>query len=322
MHDTRRLPAGSRPRRRGRRAARRGAARRAPQRLLSAALCCLLGAAPAVASSGNGPSAAGAAPAAAESSSGAAAGGGGGEELTGDQIARRVEQRDDGESVAQTLVMKLIGKDGHERVRETRFFRKDEDGERRTVLFFTGPKSIEDTAFLTYDYPERGRDDDQWLYLPALRKVRRISASDRGHYFLGTDFTYDDIKNTGKVNVHDYEFRRAGEGEVEGHRCIRLEATPVSDEVADELGYGRGVLWVDPDIWMIRKAELWDVAGERLKTISVGDIRRVQGVWTAHRIEAESHQSGHRSVFLFRDVDYRDGVDDGLFTRRALRRGP
>ena len=72
------------------------------------------------------------------------------------------------------------------------------------------------TGFLTYDYADVSVDDDQWLYLPALRKVRRISASDRGDFFLGTDFTYEDIKKEQKVEINDYAFQAKGSENVEG----------------------------------------------------------------------------------------------------------
>jgi outer membrane lipoprotein-sorting protein len=246
---------------------------------------------------------------------------GGDAELSGDEIARRVNARDEGESVSQTLVMELIDRGGQRRVRETRAFRRYYGAEKRTAIFFESPKNVKGTAFLTFDYPDPGRDDDQWLYLPALRKVRRISASNRGDSFFGTDFSYDDVRNGSRLNLADYTRRALGEQPVDGHRCLGLESIPVSDDVARELGYGRVVHWIDAERWMIRKAEMWDRRGDALKVVRTPQIERVQGIWTALRIEAENHKTGHRSIFSFRDTDYATGVDDDVFTERALRRG-
>ncbi len=244
------------------------------------------------------------------------------EELpTGDEIALRINARDEGENVSRSLIMELIDRRGKKRIRETRAFRKYYGKERRTVLFYLNPKNIKDTGFLTIDYPEPDKDDDQWLYLPALRKVRRISASDRGDYFLGTDLTYDDIKNESKVNLNDYSRTTIGTEIVDNHKCYILEAFPVNDKVVKELGYSKTHLWVDSTIWIIRKAIMWDVNGNLLKDIKFGDIRKVQNIWTIHTMDVKNHKTNHSTIFTFKDVDYLSEVKDGLFTEQSLRRG-
>ena len=240
---------------------------------------------------------------------------------TGDEIAQRINARDEGEAVSRNLTMRMIDRRGKERVRETRGLRKYYGDEKRSVIFYLQPKNVKDTAFLTYDYPKAAVDDDQWLYLPAMRKVRRISASDRGDYFLGTDFTYEDIKLETKVSIEDYTRKTIGEDEVDGHHCYVVETLPVDDETAKELGYGRVEQCVDDKIWMVRRSRFWDTRGKELKTIVTKDIRQVQDIWTQHRIEVENHKTGHRTVFTFSEVDYATGVRDGVFTRKAIRRG-
>ena len=221
----------------------------------------------------------------------------------------------------QRLKMTLIDKRGKTRVRETRTFRKDYGAERHTVLFYERPTNVKGTGFLTYDYPDPDEDDDQWLYLPALRKTRRISASDRGDYFLGTDLTYEDIKLAGRVSIEDYVRTTLREDTLDGRKVYVLEAIPIDDKTAKELGYGKVISWIDAEIWMARKSAFWDPRGKLLKTAVFKDIRQVQGIWTQHRIEVENHKTGHRTVFEFSDVDYESAVDDDLFTERALRRG-
>ena len=240
---------------------------------------------------------------------------------TGLEIAQRINARDEGEAVSRNLTMEMIDRRGKKRVRETRSFRKYYGEEKRTVIFYLKPKNIKKTAFLTYDYPQADRDDDQWLYLPAMRKVRRISASDRGDYFLGTDFTYEDIKKESKVSIEDYSWATVGEEEIDGHHSYIVEAVPVNDRVAKELGYSKVRSWVDSKIWMIRQSKRWDVRGNELKTIYTRDIRQVQNIWTAHSIEVSNHKTKHSTRFLFSDINYAAGVKDSIFTQRALRRG-
>lgn len=245
------------------------------------------------------------------------------DELPGaEEVVRRVNAREDGRSVARTLVMELVDKGGTARTRVTRSFRRDfEGGVRRSVLFFDSPANLKGTALLTWDDPDAARDDSQWLYLPGLRKSRRVAVSERGRAFLGTDLSYEDMKNETRLPIADYHWRTTGEEPVDGARCVVLEGVPIDEPTARELGYGRLRLRIDAELWLPRFGEYWDPAGRPLKTIRLADVREVQGVWTAHRIEARNLQTGHQTNLEFRDVDYGRELPDDLFTEAALARG-
>ena len=245
----------------------------------------------------------------------------GAEELTGRQVMEQVVSRDEGLQVSRNLTMQLTDRRGKVRTRQTRGFRKYFGEDKRTVLFYLAPANIKDTGFLTYDYPDPKLDDDQWLYLPAVRKIRRISASDRGDYFLGTDFSFEDIKNENKPNLADYQHKKLGEEMVDGVLCIVVEGIPVSDEIANELGYGRVVSRIDPNIWMARKTEFWDTKGNRLKEVRSTNIEQIDGIWTSLEIRASNFKTGHETILTFSDVDYKTEVADRWFETNQLRRG-
>lgn len=240
---------------------------------------------------------------------------------SGEEVAHRINARDEGQHSAQRLVMDLIEKDGFTRTRETRLFRIQTEEGRKLVIFYERPKTLEGTAFLTHDHAEPGREDDLWLYLPALRKTRRIAAADRGRAFLATDLSYEDMKLGTRVSLEDYHWRTLGAEEVDGEQRIVVEARPVDEETAEELGYGRVELRVDPSIWLVRRSDFEDPAGRALKTARMEAVRQVDGIWTVHRIEVENHRTGHRTVFRSEDVDYEGEIPEDLFTPRALRRG-
>ncbi len=237
---------------------------------------------------------------------------------SGMEVARMTDKRDDGEFVTQTLKMQLIDRRGKQRERITKTFRKYYGKERRQAIFYLEPSNIKGTAFLVYDYPEKGKDNDQWLYLPALRKTRRISAANRGDYFLGTDMTYEDISLGSKLSLEDYDYKYLKSEMVDGHESYVIEGIPVDDKTAKELGYSKVQAWVDIENAMIRKAEYWDIAGNNLKTIQVTDIRKVDGIWTGHKFEIVNHKTGHKTIFTFNDVDYNSTVPDDVFTEDAL----
>jgi outer membrane lipoprotein-sorting protein len=165
------------------------------------------------------------------------------------------------------------------------------------------------------------RDDDQWLYLPELRRVRRISATERGTFFLGTDFTYENIKNETKIADEDYDWTFLGWQTSDGCDCIILEGAAKSDRIAKQLRHKIVLRWVDPETWLSRRLEYWSEDGEKTRTITAHDIRQVQGIWTVHEFRAENHERDGRSIFRFSDVDYETPLGDELFSQQALQRG-
>jgi len=155
-----------------------------------------------------------------------------------------------------------------------------------------------------------------------LRKVRRISAADRGDYFLGTDFTYDDIKNERKVDLQDYRFSTLSKAERSGQLHYQIEALPRSEAIQEELGYGKVIYWVRADIWMITAAEYTDPKGTPLKTFEAEDIRQVDGIWTRHQLTVNNLKTGHSTHFSASEVNYRAEVRDSVFTERTMVKGP
>ena len=239
---------------------------------------------------------------------------------TADEVVQAVNAVDDGQFVTRKMTMELINSRGKSRVRETIAYRKHYDGDKKTVMFFLAPANVRDTAFLTWDYADPAEEDDQWLYLPALRKTRRVSAADRGDYFIGTDFTYEDVKLDGKLSLSDYNFNFHEEAESHSGQLV-LVAVPRNEEIAEELGYSKTLLTIDPSNWIVVGAKFWDVKGRPLKRLTATDIRQVDGIWTRHSLEMENLQSGHRSIFTFSEVDYEMPVDDAMFNKRSLQRG-
>jgi hypothetical protein len=240
---------------------------------------------------------------------------------SGEEIARRINARDDGASLTRRVVMELADRDGTVRTRVTRAYRRRFEAEQRSVLFFDEPANLKGTALLTWDYADPARDDDQWLYLPALRKSRRVALADRGRAFLGTDLSFEDMKKETRVGIEDYRFRNVGEESVDERRCFVVEALPVDDSVARELGYGRLRLRVDAELWMPRWIEYWGPDGAPLKTVRLREIAAIDGIWTAQRIEAENLQTGHRTTLRFEAVDYRSAIAEDLLSEAGLRRG-
>jgi hypothetical protein len=241
-------------------------------------------------------------------------------------IVNKVNKVDDGLQVTRKLTMTMVDKRGKKRIRETQAYRKHYQAEKRTVLFYKKPSNVKGTAFLTFDYKDILKDDDQWLYLPAMRKVRRISSSDRGDYFLGTDFTYEDIMLEGKLALTDYDFSVLRNEKInlssgESFDTVVLQGIPKNKLIGKDLGYARTLIWVDTKEWVVVKADYWDLKNKPLKSLVMTDIRFIDNIITRHVLSIQNHKTGHQTIFTFSDVDYISTVKDSLFTKRALKRG-
>ena len=240
---------------------------------------------------------------------------------TGEELVKMVNERDDGVSLTRVMTIEMTDKRGKTRKQVTKTFRKYYGEEKRSAIFYVKPANIKDTAFLTYDYPAGAQEDDQWLYIPELRRVRRISASNRGDYYLGTDFTYEDMKLDTRMSQEDYTWTTTGKTEIDGHTCYVVEGIPVDKKTSEELGYSKYVGYIDSEILIQRRIETWDVNGNKLKTISVEELSEIQGIWSGIRMRAQNHKSGHSTLFTFSEIDYETDIDDEMFTERALKRG-
>lgn len=238
-----------------------------------------------------------------------------------DAVMQAVDARAEGETQRSIITFELTDRRGKTREQQAVALRRYFGADKKQVLFYLEPSNVRDTAFLTYDYADPDRDDDQWLYLPALRKSRRISAADRGDYFLGTDLTYEDLKRQGKVTLEDWRFRSAGRAEIDGTDTVVIEGLPVSDAIAAELGYSRARWYVDTANHTILKSENWDIQGNPLKAARFRDVRQVDGIWTTHDIQVENHKTGHSTRLIISDVEYEVPLDESVFEERSLRRG-
>tara|TARA_R110002094_G_scaffold202974_2_gene174186 strand:+ start:3812 stop:6964 length:3153 start_codon:yes stop_codon:yes gene_type:complete len=238
-----------------------------------------------------------------------------------DTIIKQMNNRPEGVAVQRDMVITLTDHRGNSREERTRAFRRYFGNTKKTAIFYTHPATVASTAFLTWDYENQTREDDQWLYLPALRKVRRISASDRGDYFLGTDFTYEEIKKESKIAAEDYRFEVLGTEEVDGQHTWKVEATPINEEVSRALGYGKVVLRIDSSLWIPRLTEYWDVSGNFLKTVRARSIEKFDGIWAITDIEATNKKTGHKTRIQFHKTDYGAAVPPRLFDQNALKRG-
>lgn len=240
--------------------------------------------------------------------------------MTAAQIVENVGARVEADNVTRLIDMTLTSRSGKEKKRKAKSLRVQTEDERRSLVVFQKPSNIKGTAFLTYNYPEAGKSDDQWLYLPAMRKSRRISGASRGQYFMGTDFTYEDMKSESKFDETDYDFTLIGEAEQDGVTVYELKGVPVSKEIAKELGYSEFTALIDGSNWVFREQRIKDIAGNDLKTIFFEEVHEVDGIWAIGRIRIENHKNGHKTLFQFSDIDFSTELNPSDLSQNSLKR--
>ena len=182
-------------------------------------------------------------------------------------------------------------------------------------MFFQKPADVKGTGFLSFEYDDSSKEDDRWLYLPAMRKVRRISGSSKNDYFMGSDFTYDDM---GDKDLDDYKYKLIKEEKCKGGMCWVVESIPVKRK---DLNYSRVVSWVRKDALRTVKAEFYDWDKRLLKVLTLKVLKKHQGFWTAFLMEMENVQNKHRTVLELKERKYDTDVSDSLFRVSTLERG-
>lgn len=236
-------------------------------------------------------------------------------ELTGRDIMQKVKNRADGDTRYSTIEMTLIQKSGHKRVRKLESWAMDVGKDTKKIMFFTYPGDVKGTGFLTWDYDNSMKVDDKWLYLPAMKKTRRISGkSSKTDYFMGSDFTYNDM-STRSVDEEQHKLLR--EETLDGHKCWVVQSIP-NDK--DEI-YARRVTWIRQDCLMAVKGEYYDKLNKLHRRLTISNIEKVQGFWTMHLMQMENVQTGHKTIIRMSNQRFNVKVSPNLFTVSKLEKG-
>lgn len=215
---------------------------------------------------------------------------------------------------------RLINGSGQERVRETEGKTKLIAGttDNRRYVLFQSPPDVKGTKTLLVEHT--GKDDDIWIYLPAMKKVRRLVSSNKKDSFVGTDFSYGDVIGH---KVEDWKHVLLKEEKIDGRDCYVVESTPKKPEVGENTGYSKRVGWIDKESFVALKGESYDLGGKLYKRFKAADVKLVDEKnkkWQPMRLEAEDVQSGHRTVIEFSDYKANVGVGEDVFSQRNLER--
>jgi outer membrane lipoprotein-sorting protein len=237
-------------------------------------------------------------------------------EPTADEIAKRSLQAFyyAGSDIRAKIAMKLVSSDGKTREREMTMLRLNVEGggDQRYYIYFHAPADVKSTSFMVWKYATR--EDDRWIFIPAVKAVRRIAADDKRSSFVGSDFTYEDVSGR---DIGDETHALLRQEALGGRPTYVLESRPKSP--AD---YVRRLSWIDRERWLPLKEEYFNARDEMTRVFTADAVKQVGKHWTVMARTMKNLQTGHRTEVVFQEVEYGLGLTQDIFTERYLRDAP
>jgi hypothetical protein len=180
------------------------------------------------------------------------------------------------------------------------------------MTIFDKPRDVQGTALLSFTHKEG--PDDQWLYLPALKRVKRIASDNKSGPFMGSEFAYEDIASQ---EIEKYTYKYLRDENLDGMEVFVFERYPVDKKS----GYTRQIIWMDKEHYKERKIEFYDRKDSLLKTLVFADFHQYRDqYWRAHDMHMENHQTGKSTRLLQNNYKFRSGLTDRDFDKSSLKR--
>ena len=235
-------------------------------------------------------------------------------EQKGLEIAQEADRRDTGfDNSKASMTMILRNRQGQESVRELRVKTLEVKGDGdKSLIVFDSPFDVRGTALLTYSHKQGS--DDQWLYLPAMKRVKRISSSNQSGPFMGSEFAYEDFTSQ---EVEKYSYNYVKDETANGQDCFVVERFPKDKNS----GYKRQKVWLDKQEYRIQKVEYYDRKNALLKTLNMANYKQYLGrYWRPHTMTMTNHQTGKTTVLKWEGFAFRTGLNSGDFNKASLKR--
>ena len=238
----------------------------------------------------------------------------------GMSIAVESDKRDTGfADQTANMVMELRNKQGDVSTRTIRIKTLEVTGDGdKSMSIFDKPADVKGTAFLTYSHAIK--PDEQWLYLPALKRVKRINSKNKSGPFMGSEFAYEDLASQ-EVEKYTYKYIRDEKLKTrefpDGVDCFVIERYPVYEHS----GYTRQLAWVNKDRYVAEKIEFYDRKNDLLKTLINDDYKQyLEQYWRPSEMLMENHQTGKSTLLKWENYQFKNGLSDKDFSRNSLKR--
>jgi len=233
--------------------------------------------------------------------------------ISNQEVANKCEAIMDGfKDSSSKMKMTLINANHQKRERSMNMIILEKESGNKSLMTFLSPADVKGTKFLNYEHINK--DDDQWLYLPALKRVKRIASKNKSGSFMGSEFSYEDLSS---FSVKKYIFSgEAKEVILNGKKYYVGKRIPMSKNS----GYTKQVSWVDAKTFLIKKVDYYDRKRELLKTAVFDDYKKIKGVWRVGTMTMTNHQNNKKTILVWKDEKIKIGLKDRNFHKRVLKK--
>jgi outer membrane lipoprotein-sorting protein len=229
------------------------------------------------------------------------------------EVAKKADKIIEGfqSSIAQTKMI-LINAAGQKSIRDLYMLTLEGEKGDKTLSTFLNPADIKGTKTLTHQH--LNKDDDQWLYLPALKRIKRIASRNKSGSFMGSEFSYEDI---GNQNYQKFIFSdEAKEVILDGQECYESTRIPKNKNS----GYTKQITWIDKKEFLIRKIDYYDRKKELLKTAIFSKYKKINTIWRVGQIEMKNFQNDKSTILMWEKEKLHAGLKDKDFNKRVLKK--
>lgn len=218
------------------------------------------------------------------------------------------------EAMEMLIKLKIFDAKNHVRERSVSSVSKNFNGITKTLIKFIAPADVKGTSMLIFDYEEK--TDDMWIYLPALRKSRRILSSEKSKSFMGSEFSNADMS---KPNTDDFDHQILGSEKYKNEDCWKLESKCKNPDIEDENGYSRKVAWISKSNFLCYQIEFYNFDNELFKIQKIDNyVKQSNGKYFAYTMTAENTNNGRRSVMNIENFQVDSSMEEKSFTASAL----
>jgi len=233
--------------------------------------------------------------------------------LTNEEVAIKADKVTDGfVSSSANMTMALVNARGQTTIRQMKSQTLEGENGDKSLMIFLTPADVKGTKMLTHEH--LNKDDDQWMYLPALKRVKRIASRNKSGSFMGSEFSYEDTANASwKKYIYKDDLE---EVDLNGMKCYKGTRIPKDKNS----GYTKQITWIDKKNFLVQKMEYFDRKKEHLKTAIFSEYKNISGIWRMGKIEMTNHQNSKQTILQWSDDKIKVGLKDKDFTKRKLKR--
>jgi hypothetical protein len=230
------------------------------------------------------------------------------------EIAEKASNSIEFKAMEMVSTLKIFDNRGNVRERQVAVAVKKFGETNKTMIKFLAPADVKGTAMLIHDYENKG--DDMWVFMPSMRKTRRIVSSEKGKSFMGSEFSNADM---GRPNIDDFNYTLLGEETINGKTCWKIESTSKTEAAAEEYGFSKQIAYIEKGTYLTHKVEYYDLYNDLLKIMTISDYKKQSnGSFFAFRMEMENMQNGRKSLMTVNQFQLGSNLKESDFSTTSL----